>query len=80
MAVTRQDYADWKAHSVTQHLMDSIHAQMEDRIAKLVKRIEPNPFFDSIDRAYIAAATDFLEFEPEFVDPIQLRDVGDAED
>ena len=80
MPVTREQLADWRRNAVTQELMREILTNMEDRVARLVRRTEGNVIHDSFDRAYIAAARDFLEFDPVVKTEDEIEVVNDAED
>lgn len=80
MPVTKEQLGDWRRNVVTQELMREILTNMEDRVARLVKRVEGNVIHDSFDRAYIAAARDFLEFDPTVVNEEEVVEVNDAED
>lgn len=77
---TREQYRDWKMNSVTQELMDSLRASCEQYIAKMINRMQPDPYEDQFIRAYARLTDEVLNWVPEFVTEEQLKEVEDVED
>lgn len=80
MALTHEQYIEWKQHRGTQELMNSLRENLEGYVAKMVMRDRPDPDQDQWIRAYAKITDEILSWRPEIVSDSELREVIDVED
>lgn len=74
MAVTKSQWYEWKQHPVTQELMHELQTNMEEYIARMVRRTADDYEDDQRIRAYVRVATDVLQFSPEIHQEEEAQD------
>lgn len=66
MAVSREQFGEWKAHPVTQQFKDELREAVETLVGEMVMRREPDLHKDAFTRAFVRAADSILTWAPEF--------------
>ena len=79
MALTIEQYREWKQHRGTQELMSSLRESLEMYVAKMLTRDRPDPDNDQWIRAYAKITDEILSWQPEIISDSEMREVEDVE-
>lgn len=80
MALTIEQYIEWRQHSGTQELMNTLRENLEGFVAKMISRDRPDPDQDQWIRAYAKITDEILSWRPEILSDSELVEVNDVED
>lgn len=80
MAVTKEQYSDWKNHPVTQELMADLTEECEGWVGQMIRRAEPNTAEDQFIRAFVKVTDNVRLYEPKIVSSDEFKEVVDVED
>lgn len=68
MAVTKQEFSDWRDHPISADLLTSINEQCNKIVEEILNRPDPNVNRDQYLKGMLAGFSQVVGFTPDFVE------------